>query len=59
MDNRASEAVLVAASAFIIWWLIGGGLDAPEKFSLRKLFGWTTIIALALGTFAVLARIKP
>jgi hypothetical protein len=58
MTDPASEAALVAVSAFILWFLMGGGLDVPEKFSLRRLFLWTTVIALALGAIAVLARIK-
>jgi len=58
MNDRASEAVLVAVSAFLIWLIVGGGFQLPERFSIRNLFAWTTIIAIVLGTIAVLARIK-
>jgi len=59
MNDRASEAVLVAVLAFLICFVVGGGFNLPEKFSLRRLFVWTTVIALVLGAIAVLARIKP
>jgi hypothetical protein len=58
MNDPASEAVLVAVSAFLVWFLVVGGFDFPDKFNLRRLFVWTTVIALVLGAIAVLARIQ-
>jgi hypothetical protein len=59
MNDQASEAVLVAVAAFLIWLLVGGiPTDLPRRFSVRKLFIWTTIIAVMLGAVAVIARIK-
>jgi predicted secreted protein len=57
MSDHNSEAVLVAVAAILIW--LGIHADLPQRFSIRKLFIWTTIIAVVLGTIAVLARIEP
>jgi hypothetical protein len=58
MNDRASEAVVVALAVLALFFLDGTSIGHLRKFSLRWLFIWTTIIALVLGTITVLARIK-
>jgi hypothetical protein len=58
MNDNVSEAVLVAVAMLFLWLFADGISIIPERFSIRKLFIWTTIIAVVIGAIAVLARIK-
>ena len=59
MSDHNSEAVAVAVAAILLWLVYSGGFDLPQRFSIRKLFIWTTIIAVVFGAIAVCARIEP
>jgi hypothetical protein len=58
MSDHNSEAVLVAVAAIVLWLIDSGGFNVPKRFGIRKLFVWTTIVAIVLGAIAVLARIE-
>jgi hypothetical protein len=59
MSDRESEAVLIAVLVLLAFLWGGSGFPFPERFTIRILLIWTTIIAVVLGMIVVVVRLQP